>query len=391
LSKNTKFSQADKEVARLHVTSFSEIKPTPVAWLWPDRVPLGMLTLLIGDPGLGKSLLTCWLAGDVSRKGRAVLLATAEDSPSVTVRPRLEALEADLEQIHLVELRRDGLTEGIALPDDVVRLDALVAERQVQLVVIDPLMAHLPEGVNSWRDQSVRRALAPLARMAAERGCAVVVVAHLNKATMGDPLHRAGGSVGIPAAARSVLLLARDPDDEDGERGSRRVLAHVKCNVATQAQSLSCVVQSVHLPSGAGIDTARLAITGSSEISGTELLLATQDDERTQADEAADFLLAELSQGPRESKRLFQGAPCSKRTLHAAKKRLGIKSYRESVGNNGEGRWLWCLPSDGKRADGSNDHLHPCESADADVGDDDAADAPAWAERLVDDHPEGVE
>jgi Histidine-specific methyltransferase, SAM-dependent len=75
--------------------------------------------------------------------------------------------------------------------------------------MVDPLMAHLPVQVNSWKDQMVRQALAPLHGLAEETGAAVLVVAHLNKGQGTDPLHRLGGSIGIPAAARSVLLLGR--------------------------------------------------------------------------------------------------------------------------------------------------------------------------------------
>jgi hypothetical protein len=36
-------------------------------WLWPGRIPLGKLTLLAGDPGLGKSFVTLDIAARVSR------------------------------------------------------------------------------------------------------------------------------------------------------------------------------------------------------------------------------------------------------------------------------------------------------------------------------------
>jgi hypothetical protein len=39
-------------------------------------------------------------------------------------------------------------------------------------------MAHLGGAVDSWKDQKVRQALAPLHRMAEETGAAVLVVAH---------------------------------------------------------------------------------------------------------------------------------------------------------------------------------------------------------------------
>lgn len=180
-----------------------------VGWLIPGRVPRSAVTLLVGDPGLGKSLWTCAVAGDISRTGGAVLLATAEDSIAATVRPRLEAVEADLDRVHVVTLKRDGIEEGLSLPDDVGELSRLVSETSAQLVVIDPLMAHLPDNVNSWRDQSIRTALAPLHHLAEAHGCAVIVVAHLNKASGTDALYRVGGSIGISGAARSALLFAR--------------------------------------------------------------------------------------------------------------------------------------------------------------------------------------
>jgi putative DNA primase/helicase len=326
-----------------YATAFARIEREPVTWLWPERIPLGMLTLLIGDPGLGKSMLTCWLAALVTSVGGSVLLLTAEDSPSVTVRPRLEAVHADLERVHVVEIRRDGMSEGIALPDDVAELDRLVVKHNAKLVVIDPLMAHLPERVNSWRDQSVRRALAPLARMAAERGCAVLVVGHLNKARGIDPLYRAGGSVGIPAAARSALLLARDPEDDERDRGSRRVLAHVKCNVAPQAESLVCEVEPVLLDVAERIETARIAITGRSTVAVSELLGSTQSETRTERAAAADFLRTELIDGPRpvpDVERAANEAGISEHTLRRAKSDLGVKSEKESWG----GGWRWVLP-----------------------------------------------
>jgi putative DNA primase/helicase len=40
------------------ITVLSTVEPQPLEWLWVGYVPLGMLTILDGDPGLGKSLLT---------------------------------------------------------------------------------------------------------------------------------------------------------------------------------------------------------------------------------------------------------------------------------------------------------------------------------------------
>jgi AAA domain len=319
-------------------TPLSAIESERVDWLWPGRVPLGMPTLLIGDPGLGKSLFSLDLAGQVSRDGGDLLILSAEDHPGATIRPRAEAVGADLDRLHIVGVRRDGIEDGLLLPDDAGALGDLVLALDARLVIVDPLTAHLPESVNSWRDQSVRRALAPLHRLAEQLSCAVLLLAHLNKARGADALYRAGGSIGIPAAVRSALLLARDPEDPDGERGSQRILAHVKCNVGEQADSLACRIESVQLDDGIG--TARFTVTGTSTTTAADLLDAPSGEERTERDEAADFLRAELANGPRPARGLIRGAPCSERTLRKAKAELGIESDKDQF----SGAWTWELP-----------------------------------------------
>lgn len=327
----------------IHAAPLATVSRERVEWLSPGRVPLGMLTLLIGDPGLGKSLLMLMLAAEVSRQGGNVLILSAEDHAGATIRPRAEAAGADLDRVRVVTVRRDGVDDGLALPDDAHELEQIAAETDARLVGIDPLMAHLPESVNSWRDQSVRRALAPLHRLAEAQGAAVVVVAHLNKARGGDPLYRAGGSIGIPAAVRSALLLARDPDDD--ERGNRRVLAHVKCNIGPQAESLSCEIEPVLLDGDEPITTAAMRVTGTSEVSASALLDAPIGAERTERDDAADFLRTELADGPRPAKEIIAAAVEAghhRRTIERAKAELGIKSQRVG-GAAGGGRWEWSL------------------------------------------------
>jgi hypothetical protein len=204
-------------------------------------------------------------------------------------------------------------------------------------------MAHLPESVNSWSDQSVRRALAPLYRLSAERRCAAVVVAHLNKARGRNALHRTGGSIGIPAAVRSALLLARDPEDPDPERGSRRVLAHVKCNIAAQAESLGCDIDTVMLEDRS--EAPRFSIVGTSTTTAADLLDVPGDEMRPERDEATEFLMTELADGARPAKEIEKArrdAGISERTLRRAREDLGIKPQKNGL----NGAWTWELPQD---------------------------------------------
>jgi AAA domain len=322
----------------------SQLQVRPVEWLWPGRVPQGGLTVLAGEPGLGKSLLSIWLASRLSRgelgsSPAASLLLTAEDARAHTVLPRLVAAGAKRERIVFPPPGKDGLERSISLPDDIGYLSQLVAKAAVRLVVFDPLVAYLPAKVNSWQDQSLRGALAPLAALAQEQGVAVLLVAHLNKGQNADPLRRLGGSVGLAAAARSMLLLARDPDDPDGATGDMRVLAQAKSNLGLLEPSLSYRIKPASLAND--VTTAYLEAAGASRFSAAELLALNETEARSKLSEAEALLRAELENGPRPVSELRAAAlelGISITTLERAKKRLGVCSVKLDLD-----RWAWAL------------------------------------------------
>ncbi len=202
------------------------VAPQRVAWLSPGRIPLGRLTVLDGDPGLGKSTVTLDLAARVTTGrpmpngapgvGGGVVILSAEDGVADTIRPRLDAAGAACARVRVV-----GVDHALlAIPGDLPELERAIADVGPVLVVVDPLSAYLGATVNSWRDQDVRRALGPLAGLTERTGAAIVVVRHLTESGGASPLYRGGGSIGIIGAARSGLLVAPEPDDD-----ARRVLA----------------------------------------------------------------------------------------------------------------------------------------------------------------------
>ncbi len=56
----------DDETNEIQIRSALDYPARPVEWLWPDKFPLGKVTLLIGDPGLGKSLVAIDAASRVT-------------------------------------------------------------------------------------------------------------------------------------------------------------------------------------------------------------------------------------------------------------------------------------------------------------------------------------
>jgi hypothetical protein len=196
--------------------------------------------------------------------------------------------------------------------------------------------------VNSWQDQSVRGALAPLAALAEERQAAVLLIGHLNKALGTDPLRRLGGSIALAAAARSVLLLARDPNDPESAGGNRRVLAQVKSNAGRLARSVSFRVEPATIAGETEIESVRLLELGQSPFSAAELLVVDEPESRSKLAEAEELLRSELEPGPRpvaELRATAEELGISVTTLERAKKQLGAKSVKLDLS-----RWGWELP-----------------------------------------------
>ncbi len=188
--------------SRLSTIRLSDVQPERVSWLGPGRIPAGKLVTLDGDPSLGKSTLSLAFAAIVTTGGTwpdntpcafpgDVILLSAEDGLADTVRPRLDAARADVTRVHAVQ--------GVTLPDgtlrpptltDVDELHRLVTETGARLLVVDVLMAYLPSGTDSHKDQDIRRVLSRLSSLADTTGCTVLLLRHLNKAKGGDPMYR---------------------------------------------------------------------------------------------------------------------------------------------------------------------------------------------------------
>jgi AAA domain len=321
----------------------AEASTAPVRWLWSAWIPLGKLTVLDGDLGLGKSTLLLDLAARVST-GRAmpdgsagisgdVCLLSAEDSLGDTIRPRLEAAGADLARIHALTAVWDDM-EGnrpLLLPGDQPVLEGVLRRTHSRLLVLDPLRAHL---AHPGREQALRRCLHGLADIAEQAGCAMVLLRHLGQVGS-KAVPRGAGNLTVLAAARSGLLVARDPDSAD-----RRVLACTK-------PSLSALPRSLCFRLAPGDHGAcRVVWCGTSTWSADDLLRSDREREQQGAlAEACQLLREVLKAGPhpaRACRAEAEAAGVTATTLKRAKQRLGVRSVRVGFGTTGQ--WFWSLP-----------------------------------------------
>jgi hypothetical protein len=317
----------------------SDITPKPIDWLWHPYLPLGKLTLLAGQMGQAKSLLTVWLAAAVTHGAGLeldapgkVLMLNAEDDPEDTIRPRLEAAGADLENV--------WVEPHVHL--DVDHLGRLCESGDVRLITVDPISAYLPGNVNSWKGQDVRAALEPLRKLAAQHKVAVVLVQHLNRRSdTGDALARIADSQAVAQLARSVLVWGADPADPEGDQGKAKVLARAKGNLARSTASASFEIAE-HV-TASGIKAPALTRHADREVRADDLVADSET--RTAADEAEAWLRDILADGPvpaREATKQAREVGIADRTLKRAKRAAGVVS-ESSRDDNGITGWTWSL------------------------------------------------
>ena len=339
---------------------FRDIAPKPLCWLWPGRIPRGKLTLLIGDPGLGKSLLTADIAsretrgtsfpdGAVCEQGSVIFLS-AEDDAADTIRPRLDAAGADVSRVHILEAVRVALTDGsltekpFNLETDCAALEgALSKYPDVRLIVIDPISAYLG-GADSHSNAEVRGILAPLAALAARFGVAVLCITHLRKSA-GAAIYRAISSIAFAAAARAVWAVASDPED-----GDRRLLLAVKQNLSVSAGGLAFRIETQN-------NVPRLAWEPGAVVLAANDVLGNVDMQQDQNErrEAKEWLKDFLADGPVAVKRIqteAKAAGLSWMTVRRAKEALSVAASKSTF----EGGWQWRL-EDAQRED-----AHPIDT-----------------------------
>ncbi|HEX3149196.1 MAG TPA: AAA family ATPase [Gemmataceae bacterium] len=320
------------------------IRPEVVAWLWPAFIPLGKLTILDGDPNLGKSLITVDIAARLSRgqmlpdgaPGRAAaraLIIQAEDGTANTLVPRLLAAGADLNHVFFLP---DDATRLFRLPRNLRTLERAIRSTGAELIVIDPLVAFLQAGYYTGSDQMMRRVLARLTAVAERLGVAIVLVRHLNKTAGQRALYRGGGSIGIVGLARSALLAANHPADD-----GRKVLATLKTNLGPAPRALTYRIVGTE--------------SGTARIEWLEPIALTADEALSPDDEpkselaivvASEWLVATLKDGPRPATEVIAAAlaaDISEKTLQRAKEQVRVESKLVADKQTGVKRWLWKL------------------------------------------------
>ncbi len=343
------------------IVPLESVERTKVTWVLPGRIPRKKLTLILGDPGDGKTFLVNAIIARLTRgepilgdvqgehtKPGNILILTAEDDLDDTVRPRLEDMGADLSRVKILAGLKDnkGTLRGITL-QDIAPLDKAMDEVKPDLVMIDPLIAYVA-GKDTNKASEVRALLVPLIELARKHNCAIVCIMHLNKGEAQKAIYKGQGSMDFIGAARSVFFVGRNPLDRE-----ERIMCHIKCNNAPLASSWSFRIEGTdngeaHFIWGteSPLTAEEILGTGGSNIEGKINKLEV----------AKALLVGALSRGSYAATKLEELSgqlDISLETLRRAKKELSVNSDKSGF----QGGWSWSLPGAETDPDQNLDHL----------------------------------
>ena len=314
----------------------ADVEAKRIDWLWEPYVAMGKVTCLEGDPGIGKSWITLAMAVAVSNgtglpecvlsAPSPVLIFSAEDDLSDTIKPRLETMGADHSRIFAyllpVAFNEKGLSE----------IEQAIIQHNPALVFFDPLMAFVGEGVDIHRANQTRHILTKLKEIAERRNCAIVIVRHLTKGSKDKGIYRGMGSIDITGAVRSVLLVGVDPSND-----AKRAIIHIKSNLSKKGPSL-----------GYRLEEDSFTWTGRSDLTAAQVLASDLNIEtESKVERAKKFLSEFLEKGPvlmSEVVNMGKAEGISEATMRRAKKAIGAVSKPAGrEGEKGAEAWFWQL------------------------------------------------
>jgi hypothetical protein len=230
-------------VLELGLRPLNTLAMKPVPWLWPGYLPLGATSLLVGDPGNGKTLSgldllarvtvgAAWPDGVPNTFGpRNVIVLSAEDSNEYTIRPRIEAAGGDSSRVFVVPSDKVG---KLSLQTGVEQLRRAIEKYDPLVILIDPLSAYMP-GIDTYRDNEVRSSLTPFVALLDQHGVACIAIVHMSKNIERNAMQRFLGSVAFTALSRSTFMVSRDPDAHEGD-DTRRFFLPLKFNLGREPE-----------------------------------------------------------------------------------------------------------------------------------------------------------
>jgi len=326
-------------------TCASDVEQRKIEWIWDGFIAEGMVHILDGDPGRGKSALLLGLAASFSQgktpSGLTIpklnsLYVSGEDPADTVLVPRYEAAGGDLDRLHIYDTSTAG---RITIPDALEMIAEQIRCRNIKFCVIDPFFSLLSQEYSKNVEQEVRAVLSAVTSVAEETKCTFFLVRHFNKKEDTSALYRGGGSIGITAQARLAYALLPHPDNED-----ERILAWEKNNISKRGRSDSLVFQMQGRSTDGTGEQPVMKFARKESYTAEELLNgSSRGRPPTKRKRAKSILKTKLADGERPARELrkeVEDEDFSTSTFNRAARELDVKKEKR------KGTTYWELPEE---------------------------------------------
>lgn len=342
------------------VMRLDQIDGAETHWLWPDRIPLGHVTIVAGASMSGKSMLAAELAAHVSSgaawpratgpgadggpSAGTVLIAQANRHENSVLKRRLLAAGADEGRLAVVN-RSTPPDDGGEVGDELTPVEqllcklegSLVQVRDVSLVVLDDLAGWL--GPQRLPPDEWAVLFQKLAGLAARKRIALVVLWRLEQGMRGGQTRLLDS---LEAAVPVFWLLARDPYE-----GEERLAVCTRNRLGRQAENLAFRIAD-----------QRLVWQAAARKASADDVVAARTADRHERRQAGEWLREVLARGPIEARQLWEDAKkcgLAERTVRRAAAELRLRPTKDGK----SGTWYWGVGYAGAAESPANGEMSP--------------------------------
>lgn len=349
-----KFESAPIEAAEEHheekflLTSMAEVEEEVLDWVWYPYLARRELTILEGDPGLGKSYVAQMIGLHIVDGKR---LPTVKAHPAVRGRVVYFDLENSAGTVTKTRLLDNGCKnmkdyfqeEQVFMIDDedaMLRVYEALERVKPDMVVFDTLNTYIGKA-DVHKASETQQAMKHFVEIARRFNCSCVVLRHLTKSTKERAIYRGQGSIAFTGMARVVITVGQHPEDEE-----TRVMAVTKLNVTKKPDALTFEIKS--LPDTLKRqDRSQLVWGDFIDLTSDEMMVVSPS-KKKRGNEVEDFLRDLLANGSMTKgavERAAQARGINLKTLLRVATDIGIIRQRKGYGKTRVAEWA--LPTTG--------------------------------------------
>jgi KaiC/GvpD/RAD55 family RecA-like ATPase len=327
-------------------TNMDDVEEENINWLWFPYLARGEVTIIEGDPGVGKSYL-CQMVAKGLVDGDRMPSVKKEMTRHVKGKVAYFDIENTAATVTKKRLKYNGCKnmgdfyqeeEPFSIDDAPALGHVYEAIEKLKPVAVffDTVNLYIGKA-DTHKSSETTQALAVFKDIARRFDCSVVIVRHLTKGNAGvSALYRGQGSIAFTGVSRIVMTVGTDPEDAE-----IKVVSVTKLNLAKRPQALTFTIDA--LPDTLKEnDRSRFAWGGFVNLSSDEILATSKGGGNHERDGAIEFLKRELEDGAvkvGELEVMAEKRSISRRTLYRASEELGVKKKLTGYGKGRTSTW----------------------------------------------------